>query len=151
SVQIYRHFDVGSGKPTPEERRRATHHLVDLLDPLDAMDAQRYAELANRCIGELRARGRAPIVCGGTFLWMKALVYGLAPTPAADPATRARHAEFARREGRPALHARLAEVDPSAASRLAPNDLVRVSRALEIYELTGRPQSSWYAEHGFRN
>jgi len=150
SVQIYRAFDLGSGKPSAAERARAPHHLVDALDPLDPVDAQRFAAMAEESIAGIRGRGRSPIVCGGTFLWVKALVWGLAPGPPADPATRARHQAIAAAEGRAALHARLAEVDPESAARLAPNDLLRVSRALEIHELTGRPQSAWHAEHGFR-
>lgn len=150
SVQIYRGFDVGSGKPTPAESARARHHLVSAVDPLDALDAQRFAELADAAIADVRGRGRVPVVCGGTFLWIKALVQGLAPAPSADPAIRARHAAIADAEGRPALHRRLAELDPESAARLAPNDFVRVSRALEIFELTGKPQTAWFAEHGFR-
>ncbi|XYH97958.1 tRNA (adenosine(37)-N6)-dimethylallyltransferase MiaA [Sorangium sp. So ce1128] len=150
SVQIYREFDLGSGKPTPAERARAPHHLVDVADPLQAIDAQRFAELAEAAIADIRGRGRVPIVCGGTFLWVKALVFGLSPAPAADAEVRARHRAIADAEGRAALHARLAEVDPESAARLAPNDLVRVSRALEVYERSGRTQSAWHAEHGFR-
>jgi tRNA dimethylallyltransferase len=150
SVQVYREFDLGSGKPTPAERARAPHHLVDLVDPREPIDAQRFAELADAAIADVRARGRVPIVCGGTYLWVKALVQGLAPAPPGDPAIRARHQAIADAEGRPALHARLAAVDPDAAARLAPNDLVRVSRALEVLELSGKTQTTWYAEHGFR-
>lgn len=149
SVQVYRGFDIGSGKPTAAERARAPHHLVDIADPLEAIDAARWAELAEAAIDEVRARGRVPIVCGGTFLWVKALVFGLAPMPPADAALRARHADIAASEGRAALHARLASVDAEAATRLAPNDFVRVSRALEVFELTGRRQSDLYREHGF--
>ena len=150
SVQVYRGFDVGSGKPTAEERGRAPHHLVDVADPLEPFDAQRFAALADQAIADIRARGRVPIVCGGTYLWVRALVRGLAPAPPADPAVRARHAEIAAAEGRAALHAKLAGVDPESAARLAPNDFVRVSRALEVWELSGKPQSAWFAEHGFR-
>jgi tRNA dimethylallyltransferase len=150
SVQIYRAFDIGSGKPTAAERARAPHHLVDLFDPLDTIDAQRYAELATGAIASIRARGRVPIVCGGAFLWVKALVWGLAKLPPASPEVRAAHEVVVREGGRAALHARLAEVDPEGAARLSPNDYVRVSRALEVYELSGRPQSAWHAEHSFR-
>jgi tRNA dimethylallyltransferase len=150
SVQIYRAFDIGSGKPTAAEMARAPHHLVDLFDPLDTIDAQRYAELASGVIGSIRARGRVPIVCGGAFLWVKALVWGLAKLPAASPEVRAAHEVVVREGGRAALHARLAEVDPSSAARLSPNDYVRVSRALEVYEVSGKPQSAWHAEHNFR-
>jgi tRNA dimethylallyltransferase len=150
SVQIYREFNIGSGKPTAEERACVRHHLIDALDPLEPVDAQRFAEMAERAIEDIRRCGRIPIVCGGTFLWVKALVWGLSPAPPADPEVRARHQAIAAAGGRAALHARLAEVDPESAARLAPNDLVRVSRALEICELTGRPHSAWHAAHGFR-
>jgi tRNA dimethylallyltransferase len=149
SVQIYRRFDIGSGKPTPLELAAARHHLVDALDPLDAVDAAAWARLAGAAIDDVRARGRVPIVCGGTFLWIKALVFGLAEAPAASPAIRERHRTIAESEGRPALHARLREVDADSAARLHPNDLVRVSRALEVHELTGKPMSVWQREHGF--
>ncbi len=149
SVQIYRFFDVGSGKPTADETRRARHHLVGVLDPLDTVDAARYAELATGAIREIRARGRRPIVCGGTFFWVKALLYGLAGAPPAEPAIRARHRTLAELQGRAALHAELALVDAESARRLHPNDLVRVSRALEVHELTGRTMSEWQARHGF--
>jgi tRNA dimethylallyltransferase len=150
SVQIYRGFDLGSGKPTAAERARAPHHLIDCIDPDEPFDAQRFAALADATIAEIRARGRVPIVCGGTFLWVRALTLGLAPAPPANPELRARHAALAAAEGRAALHAALARVDPESAARLSPNDFIRVSRALEIFELSGRPQSVWHAEHGFR-
>ena len=150
SVQIYRGFDLGSGKPTAEERQRAPHHLVDCADPGEPFDAQRFAELAEQLLAEIRSRGRVPIVCGGTYLWVRALVRGLAPAPPADAAIRAEHAAFVAAEGRAALHARLAAVDPESAARLAPNDTLRVSRALEVHALSGRTQSAWHAEHGFR-
>jgi len=150
SVQVYQGFDIGSGKPTAEERHRARHHLVDCADPAEPFDAQRFADLADGLIADIRARGLCPIVCGGTFLWVRALVLGLAPLPPANAEVRARHAAIAEAEGRAALHARLAAVDPESAARLDANDLVRVSRALEVFELSGRPQSAWHAEHGFR-
>jgi tRNA dimethylallyltransferase len=151
SVQIYRHFEIGTGKPSAEERARAAHHLIDELEPHDAVDAARWAELAARKIDEVRARGREPIVCGGSFLWVRALLYGLAPAPPADPGVRERHRALAEREGRAVLHAELARVDPESAARLAPNDFVRVSRALEVHELTQVPLSRWHAGHGFRS
>jgi tRNA dimethylallyltransferase len=149
SVQIYRGFDIGSGKPTPEELTRARHHLVGVLDPLDPVDAASWARLAEGAIGDVRARGRLPIVCGGTFLWVKALLFGLAEAPAASASTRERHRAIAENDGRPALHERLREVDAETAARLHPNDFVRVSRALEVHELSGKPMSVWQREHGF--
>jgi tRNA dimethylallyltransferase len=150
SVQIYRHFDIGSGKPSASERARAPHHVIDAVDPLDHVDAAGYADLASRAIADIESRGKRPIVCGGTFLWVKALLYGLAEAPRADAAIRARHAALSAASGRPALHAELAAVDGASAARLHPNDFVRVSRALEVFEVTGRPMSEWQAEHGFR-
>jgi tRNA dimethylallyltransferase len=150
SVQIYRHFDIGSSKPTPAERERVPHHLVDVADPLEPMDAASYAERAAGAIDDVRRRGRLPIVCGGTFLWVRALVYGLAEAPPGDAGARKRHAEIAAQKGRPALHAMLARVDAESAARLNPNDLLRVSRALEVFETSGRPLSEWQREHGFR-
>jgi tRNA dimethylallyltransferase len=150
SMQIYRGFDVGTGKPSAEERAAVPHHLIDVAEPLEAWDAARWADEAVRLIGEIRARGRVPIVCGGTFLWVRALIYGLAEAPRGDEELRARHRAWAEREGRPALYAKLLEVDPKTAARLAPNDFVRVSRALEVFELTGKPMSEVQAAHGFR-
>lgn len=149
SVQIYRGFDIGSGKPTAEELGRARHHLIDAKGPLEPVDAAAYAGLASAAIADARARGKVPIVCGGTFLWVKALLFGLLPAPPASEEIRARHRELAEREGRAALHAKLEAIDPAAWKRLHPNDLVRVSRALEIHELTGRAMSEQQAEHAF--
>lgn len=150
SVQIYRDFDLGSGKPTLEERARAPHHLVDVLDPLETADAMTYAGLAERAIDDIRARGKVPVLCGGTFFWVRALVIGLAPAPSADEAIRAKHRAIVDERGRAALHEELARVDPASAERLHPNDVVRVSRALEVHELSGRTMSEHHAEHGFR-
>jgi tRNA dimethylallyltransferase len=150
SVQIYRRFDIGSAKPSLAERAEVPHHLIDELDALEPLDAARFAELARARIAEIIARGKRPVVCGGTFLWVRALVYGLATAPAGDEAIRARHRREAEQHGRAWLHDRLREVDPESHARLAPNDLVRVSRALEVYELTRKPLSALQAEHGFR-
>lgn len=150
SVQVYRRFDIGSAKPTAAERALAPHHLIDVFDPLERVDAARFVALARQHIAEIIQRGRQPIVCGGSFLWVRALVYGLAEAPAADEGIRARHLLEAERFGRAALHARLRDVDAASHARLAPNDFVRVSRALEVHELTGRPLSELQATHGFR-
>jgi tRNA dimethylallyltransferase len=150
SVQVYRYFDCGTGKPTPAERARAVHHFVDVLDPLETMDAADWAERAESTLREVRARGRVPIVCGGSFLWVRALVLGLAHAPGASVEVRARHRALVEAEGLAALHAELAMRDPASATRLNPNDFVRVSRALEVLELTGVTMSQWQAEHGFR-
>jgi tRNA dimethylallyltransferase len=151
SVQIYREFDVGSGKPTAGEIARARHHLVGAIDPLEPIDAASWAARAAAVVSDVRARGRVPIVCGGTFLWIKALMFGLAEAPAASPELRSQHRLLVEREGREALHARLAKIDPESAQRLHPNDFVRVSRALEVFDLTGKPLSVWHREHAFRH
>ncbi len=150
SVQVYRHFDCGTGKPSPDERRRAAHHLVDILEPLEAIDAAGWAVRAEGALESIRAKGKLPIVCGGSFLWVRALLFGLAEAPPASPEVRERHRAIAESEGRVVLHAQLMKCDPVAAQRLNPNDFVRVSRALEVQELTGIPISQWQSEHGFR-
>jgi tRNA dimethylallyltransferase len=149
SVQVYRRFDIGSSKPTLEERARVPHHLVDEVDPFEPLDAGAWAVRAASAVEDIRARGRTPIVCGGSFLWVKALVFGLATGPGRDEALRERHRDFVAEKGRPALHAELLRVDPVSAARLSPNDFVRVSRALEVFELTSVPLSRYQAEHGF--
>jgi tRNA dimethylallyltransferase len=151
SVQIYRGFDIGSGKPTADERARAPHHVIDALDPMEVVDAAAYARLADTAIADIRARGKLPILCGGTYFWVRALVLGLVDAPPGDAEIRARHRAFVDDKGRLALHEELARIDPASASRLHPNDVVRVSRALEIFELSGRKMSEWHAEHGFRH
>lgn len=151
SVQVVRGFDIGSGKPTADERARVRHHLIDILDGHDAMDAADYARRAEAAIADIRARGRVPILCGGTFFWVRAFVLGLVEAPKGDPDVRARHRAKVEAEGRQALHDELARFDPASATRLHPNDVVRVSRALEVFELSGRPMSDWHADHGFKS
>lgn len=150
SVQIYRGFDIGSGKPTADEMARVRHHLIGTQGPLEPIDAASWAKLADAAIADIRARGKVPIVCGGTYFWIRALVLGLVNAPAGDPAVRARHRAIAELRGRSALHDELARVDPASAGRLHPNDVVRVSRALEIWELSGRRMSDWHADHAFK-
>ena len=149
SVQVYRGFDIGSGKPTLEEQARVRHHLVDVADPLEALDAARFAHMANATVDEIRSRGKTPVLCGGTFLWMKALLFGLVEAAGADEEIRARHREEVEKHGRTALHDRLNRIDPEAAARLHPNDVVRVSRALEVHELTGKTLTETQKGHGF--
>lgn len=150
SVQVYRYFDIGSAKPTATELARVPHHLVGVVEPTTPLDAGQWCALADAAIRDIIARGRTPVVCGGTFLWVKALLYGLAPAPPADRQVREAHRQLVEREGRASLHQRLELVDAAAAARLNPNDFVRVSRALEVFELTGRPLSDFQADHGFR-
>jgi tRNA dimethylallyltransferase len=149
SVQVYRGFDIGSGKPSTDELARAPHHLVGVLDPLDPIDAARFAEMATAAITDIRARNKRVVVCGGTFLWAKALLFGLAEAPPANAAIRARHRAIVEERGRAALHEELARVDRAGAAKLHPNDVVRVSRALEVLELSGTPIGEWQRAHAF--
>jgi tRNA dimethylallyltransferase len=147
SVQVYRGFDLGSAKPTAEELGGVPHHLIDVLDPDQDIDAQRYAALADAAIADVHRRGRLPIVVGGTGLWLRALLRGLVPAPPVDLALRARLDAEAERAGSPALHRRLAAVDPRAAAAIHPNDRLRIVRALEVFEQTGRPLGELRHEH----
>ncbi len=142
SALVYRGMDIGTAKPTQAERDEVPHHLIDILDPSQAYSAARFAQDAQRLIVEIRARGRLPLLVGGTMLYAKALIDGLHALPGADAAVRARLDEDAAREGWPAMHARLARVDPRTAERLAPSDAQRIQRALELHELTGEPMSA---------
>jgi tRNA dimethylallyltransferase len=148
SQQVYRGLDVGTAKPTAAERAAAPHHLLDVAEPGEGMDAARWSALADAAIAEIASRGRVPIVAGGTGLYLRALLHGVADAPGRDPALRAALEEEAARAGRAALHARLAVVDPAAAAKIGPNDLVRIVRALEI-GASGRTQSERFAEHRF--
>jgi tRNA dimethylallyltransferase len=149
SQQVYRGLDVGTAKPTAAERAAAPHHLLDLVEPGEGMDAARFVSLADAAIAGIAARGRVAIVAGGTGLYVRALLHGVVEAPGRDPALRARLEDEAARLGRPALHARLAAVDPAAAARIGPNDLVRIVRALEI-AASGRTQSERFAAHAFQ-
>jgi tRNA dimethylallyltransferase len=131
SRQVYRGMDIATGKPTAEEQAAVAHHLIDVVDPDDRYHAARFRAEASAAIERVRGRGRLPVVVGGTGLYIRALLRGLDPAPPADPTFRHELAGIAAREGRAALHARLATVEPALARRLHPNDEVRVVRALE--------------------
>jgi tRNA dimethylallyltransferase len=148
SQQVYRGLDVGTAKPTAEERAAVPHHLLDLVDPGEGMDAARWVALADAAIAGVTARGRLPIVVGGTGLYVRALLHGVVDAPGRDPALRTRLEEEAAVHGRAALHRRLAGIDPRAAERIRENDLVRVVRALEI-AAGGRTQSDLFEAHRF--
>ncbi|HJS38353.1 MAG TPA: tRNA (adenosine(37)-N6)-dimethylallyltransferase MiaA [Burkholderiales bacterium] len=142
SGQVYRGMDIGTAKPTPEERSRVPHHLIDVIDPTQSYSAGRFRA---DCVGatmEILDRGRIPLVVGGTMLYYRALAQGIDPLPPAEPELRRQIDARAARHGWPALHAELARVDPTAAARIAPNDAQRIQRALEVYELTGKPLSA---------
>ncbi|VVE11248.1 tRNA delta(2)-isopentenylpyrophosphate transferase [Pandoraea aquatica] len=146
SALVYREMDIGTAKPSADELAAVPHHLIDIIDPRDAYSAAQFREDTLRLVDEIAARGRRPLLVGGTMLYYKALTQGLSPLPSADADVRAKLDEDAARDGWPAMHARLASVDPVTAARLAPNDAQRVQRALEIFELSGKPMSQWLAE-----
>ncbi|MBW2509893.1 MAG: tRNA (adenosine(37)-N6)-dimethylallyltransferase MiaA [Deltaproteobacteria bacterium] len=147
SVQVYRGFDIGSAKPTPEELGSVKHHLIDIIDPDEDIDAAEYARRADEAIASVRARGRLPIIVGGTGLWIRALLRGLVDLPPVDPEIRRGLEEAVHVEGAAALHHRLAEVDAQTAEAVHPNDALRIVRALEVYEQTGTPLGTLRAEH----
>ena len=142
SAQVYRGMDIGTAKPDALERARVPHHLIDIVDPTEPYSAARFVHDAKHRIAEIRARGHIPIVVGGTMLYFKSLTEGLSALPHADVTVRARLDARAAREGWPALHAELAGIDPPTALRLAPTDAQRIQRALEVFELSGRPLSA---------
>ena len=144
SALVYRGMDIGTAKPTATELAAVPHHLIDIRDPLQAYSAAEFVLDAKRLIGEITARGKLPLLVGGTMLYFKALADGLDDMPKADPAVRALLAAEAQEKGWPALHAELAEVDPATAARLAPNDSQRISRALEVFRVSGQPLSFFH-------
>jgi tRNA dimethylallyltransferase len=141
SAQVYRGMDIGTAKPDAATRNRVRHHLIDLIDPTEAYSAGRFAADALAAIVDARARGRLPILCGGTMLYFKALTEGLSALPRADARVRAELDQRAAREGWPALHAELSRVDPATAARLEPSDAQRIQRALEVWRISGVPLS----------
>lgn len=148
SALVYRGMDIGSAKPSLRERAQVPHHLIDILDPLHAYSAARFAHDAEVLVGAINQRGRLALLVGGTMLYFKALIDGLHPMPPADPAVRAGLEREAARMGWPALHAQLARIDPVTAARLAPNDSQRIQRALEVHRITGRALSALHGAGG---
>ena len=145
SQQCYRGLDAGTAKPTPEERARAPHHLLDVADPEEQLDAARFVRLADAAIGDILGRGKRVLVAGGTGLWIRALLRGLLHAPAGSAEVRAQLREQAVSD----LYAKLQSVDQVAAQRILPNDRVRIERALEVHALSGRPLSELQDEHRF--
>ncbi len=144
STAVYRGFDIGTDKVPPAARRGVPHHLVDVVDPTELYSAARYAEEASAAIRDITARGRLPILVGGTGLYFRALTRGLFPGPGRQPALRARLERVAARRGPQTLHRWLARVDPESARRIQPRDGKRLVRALEVYLVTGRPLSAHF-------
>jgi len=150
SMKVYRSLEIGTAKPSTEARRAVPHHLVDVADPDETFSAARWLALAEAAIAAIRARGRVPVVSGGTPFYLKALLEGLFEGPAADADLRRRLRDEAAERGSAHLHARLARVDPATAGRVHPNDLRRIVRALEVFEKTGRPISDLQRQWGRR-
>ena len=148
SAQVYRFMSVGTDKLLPAEREGIPHHLVDLVNPDEDFSAARWAGLAREVLGRLKQEGKPAIVVGGTGFYLRALLRGLFPGPTANPELRGRLEKEAAARGAPALHERLRQVDPESANRIHPNDLVRIIRALEVFELTGEPISRHFARQG---
>jgi tRNA dimethylallyltransferase len=149
SMQVYRGMDIGTAKPTAADRARVPHHLLDVVDPDEPFNAARFKELADRAIGDIAARGRVAVIAGGTGLYLKVLVHGIFPAPPVDEDLRRNLYREAEVYGAPYLYDRLKLVDPEAAARIAPMDLVRIVRALEVYEQTGIPLSEHQLAHSF--
>lgn len=147
SALVYREMDIGTAKPTLDERARVPHHLIDIRDPTEAYSAANFRADALAAVEAILARGRVPLLVGGTMLYYKALTQGLNDLPCANAEVRAMLEADAARGGWPALHARLAGVDPATAARLAPNDAQRIQRALEVFMLTGQPMSAMLFAH----
>lgn len=145
SAQVYVGMDIGTAKPDPATRARVPHHLIDLISPDEAYSAGRFVTDARRLIADIRRRGRIPLLTGGTMLYVKALLDGIADLPPADPRLRAEIDAAAAERGWPALHAELARLDPSAAAGIEPQHSQRIQRALELVRLTGRPLAELYA------
>ena len=145
SALVYRGMDIGTAKPSAAELAAAAHHLIDIRDPLHAYSAAEFVKDATRLIADIAARGKLPLLVGGTMLYFKALADGIDPMPVADPAVRAALEVEARQLGWPALHAALARVDPITAARLAPGDSQRIQRALEVHRVSGLPLSHFHA------
>ena len=143
SAQVYRGLDIGSAKPSASTRARVPHHLLDVRDPAEVYNAGDFVEDALALIPQIVARGRLPVLVGGTMLYLRSLLHGMAALPRANLPIRAAIDARAVAQGWPALHAQLAQVDPLAASRIHPNDAQRIQRALEVFESSGRPISDW--------
>jgi tRNA dimethylallyltransferase len=149
SMQVYRFMDIGTAKPTPEERAAVAHYMIDVVDPDEAFDAQRYVTLADQMIADLHRQGIPVLVVGGTGLYIRALRHGLFAAPEIDPEMRLRLRDEALKNGLGAMYEKLQRIDPESARVLHPNDRQRILRALEVSLSTGRPFSAWLQRHGF--
>ncbi len=151
SMQVYRYMDIGTAKPTQEQRARVPHHLLDVVFPNEASDAGLYLRRAQPVIRGLQERGKIPLVVGGTGLYLKALTHGICEAAPGDARVRQQLQEELREHGLTKLYSDLQRVDPDLAGRVQPRDRQRILRALEVFRVTGRPLSSRQAQHGFRS
>ncbi len=151
SALVYRGMDIGTAKPSPGEQSEVRHHLIDLIDPVESYSAARFVQDAEQAALEIRSRGKIPLLVGGTMLYYKALREGLDDLPSAPTEIRDAIAKEAHERGWPALHETLSAIDIETASRLKPNDAQRISRALELYQFTGKPMSQLIRESGERS
>lgn len=149
AMQVYRYMDIGTAKPTQEQQARVPHHLIDVVDPDESFSAARFKTAAAAVIRKLHDKGHPAFVVGGTGLYIKALTRGLFRVQEGSGALRERLRAEAKHLGSPVLHQRLQDVDPEAAARIHPHDAYRITRALEIFELTGKPLSEHHSAHGF--
>ena len=149
SMQVYRYMDIGTAKPTPLERQKVKHHMIDIVDPDADFDAAQYADMARKMIAELHSNNIVPYIVGGTGLYIKALLHGLYQSEPIDADLRARLKDEAANIGSETLHRRLMKVDPKTASKIHPNDTYRIIRALEIFEATGETISVFQHKHQF--
>lgn len=146
SALVYRDMNIGTAKPSLEERGGVPHHLIDIIDPAEAFSTGQFRARTLSLMADIHARGKVPLLTGGTMLYFNALYGGLAQLPEADPVIRARLDDELLMLGKDVLHERLSKIDPASASRIHPNDPQRIQRALEVFEISGRPLSSFFAE-----
>ncbi len=144
SMAVYRHMDIGTAKPSPEERKKVKHYVIDVVNPDETFSIKQFIDLADEAVKEIWAKGKIPIVVGGTYMYIHPFLYGLAETPPADWELRKKLYQRAEEEGKEQLWKELIEIDPEYAKKIHPNDLRRIVRALEVYQLTGKPYSSFH-------
>ena len=150
SQQVWRGLDIGTGKPSPEIRRKISHHLFDVATPAETFDAARYLALADSAIAEIIARGKKVLVVGGTGMYLRMLMFGVCDAPGRDESLRAELEKRREREGLASLYKELQRVDPVSSGEIHENDRVRIIRALEVWQLTGVPLSEFHAQHRFQ-
>ncbi|MEO2153355.1 MAG: tRNA (adenosine(37)-N6)-dimethylallyltransferase MiaA [Aquificota bacterium] len=144
SMAVYRHMDIGTAKPSPEERKKVKHYVIDVVNPDETFSIKQFIDIADEAVKEIWAKGKIPIVVGGTYMYIHPFLYGLAETPPADWELRKKLYQRAEEEGKEQLWKELVEIDPEYAKKIHPNDLRRIVRALEVYQLTGKPYSSFH-------